>query len=297
MSRWHGEARLPDGGAARPLARAGRGLGGERGLRDARGRLLAGRRRREAALRGRHAHRRRLVRPGRGARASSTATGSRSPRSPTTRTTSTRTTRTAPRSTPTCARSSTRPPLLGVDVVGTFVGNDKDRPLTENLRALPADLARPRPSRERPGREDRDRELPDDLLEDEWPCGNNLAWSPRIWEQMFEVIPDEGFGLNLDPSHLVWLMIDYERVVYDFADRIFHVHAKDMEIGRDGLYRHGTFSAGHGLAGAAAARPRRGALGALRLGALRGRLRPLDLDRARGPRASRATRSSSSAAS
>ena len=65
---------------------------------------------------------------------------------------------------------------------------------------------------------------------DEWPGGTNLAWSPAIWDEMFTAIPDENFGLNLDPSHLVWLMIDYERAVYDFADRIFHVHAKDLEV-------------------------------------------------------------------
>jgi sugar phosphate isomerase/epimerase len=81
---------------------------------------------------------------------------------------------------------------------------------------------------------------------DEWPGGNNLAWSPAAWDEMFSAIPDAHFGLNLDPSHRVWLMIDYERVVYDYADRIFHVHAKDLEIRRDGLYRHGTFSAGLG---------------------------------------------------
>ena len=52
---------------------------------------------------------------------------------------------------------------LGVEVVGTFVGNDKDRPLSENLQRFRADLAGARPPRERPGREDRDRELPDDL--------------------------------------------------------------------------------------------------------------------------------------
>ena len=82
--------------------------------------------------------------------------------------------------------------------------------------------------------------------EDEWPGGNNLAWSPAIWEQMFTTIPDENFGLNLDPSHLVWLMIDRERAVYDFADRIFHVHAKDLEVRREGLYRHGSLSSGMG---------------------------------------------------
>jgi hypothetical protein len=41
-------------------------------------------------------------------------------------------------------------------------------------------------------------------------------------------------------------MIDYERVVYDYADRIFHVHAKDMEINREGLYRNGVLSFGIG---------------------------------------------------
>ena len=47
---------------------------------------------------------------------------------------------------------------------------------------------------------------------DEWPFGTNLARTPHIWREMFNVIPDAGFGLNLDPSHLVWQMIDYERV-------------------------------------------------------------------------------------
>ena len=135
---------------------------------------------------------------------------------------------------------------LGVEVVGTFVGNDKDRPLTENLerfaRVWP-DLVRHAGER---GVKIAIENCPMIFSEDEWPGGNNLAWSPAIWEQMFTTIPDENFGLNLDPSHLVWLMIDRERAVYDFADRIFHVHAKDLEVRRDGLYRHGTFSVGIG---------------------------------------------------
>ena len=81
---------------------------------------------------------------------------------------------------------------------------------------------------------------------DEWPGGVNLAYSPAIWRELFEMIPGDSFGLNLDPSHLVWQMIDYERAVYDFGDRIFHVHAKDLEIHRDGLYDHGVMSVGMG---------------------------------------------------
>ena len=135
---------------------------------------------------------------------------------------------------------------LGVDTVGTFVGNDKDRPLPENLdrfsQIWPPLVAH---AGER-GVQIAIENCPMIFSWDEWPGGNNLAWSPAIWDEMFAAIPDASFGLNLDPSHLVWLMIDYERAVYDYADRIFHVHAKDLEVRRDGLYRHGSFSGGIG---------------------------------------------------
>jgi len=135
---------------------------------------------------------------------------------------------------------------LGVPTVGTFAGNDKDRPLPENLerfRAVWPELVAYAGDQ---GVKVAIENCPMIFSYDEWPGGTNLAWSPAIWEQMFDAIPADNFGLNLDPSHLVWLMIDYERAVYDFADRIFHVHAKDLEIRRDGLHRHGTFSAGIG---------------------------------------------------
>jgi sugar phosphate isomerase/epimerase len=135
---------------------------------------------------------------------------------------------------------------LGVDIVGTFVGNDKDRPLPENLerfrRIWPALVGYAGERGVRIAIEN----CPMIFSYDEWPGGTNLAWAPAIWDEMFSAIPDANFGLNLDPSHLVWLMIDYERAVYDYGERIFHVHGKDMEVRRDGLYRHGTLSAGIG---------------------------------------------------
>ena len=135
---------------------------------------------------------------------------------------------------------------LGVEVVGTFVGNDKDRPLPENLerfrRIWPSLVAY---AGER-GVKIAIENCPMIFSYDEWPGGNNLAWAPAIWDEMFSAIPDANFGLNIDPSHLVWLMIDYERAVYDFGERIFHAHAKDLEVRRDGLYRHGTLSSGIG---------------------------------------------------
>ena len=81
---------------------------------------------------------------------------------------------------------------------------------------------------------------------DEWPGGRNLAYSPGLWRRLFEAMPGETLGLNLDPSHLVWQFIDVLRVVREFCPRIYHVHAKDLEIDRDGLYENGVMSLGMG---------------------------------------------------
>lgn len=67
---------------------------------------------------------------------------------------------------------------------------------------------------------------------DEWPGGKNLAHSPGIWRRMFTDLPSPRFGLNFDPSHLVWLQMDYLSPIREFASRIFHVHAKDVRVDR-----------------------------------------------------------------
>jgi sugar phosphate isomerase/epimerase len=80
---------------------------------------------------------------------------------------------------------------------------------------------------------------------DEWPAGNNIAWSPYIWRRIIAEWGDT-VGLNYDPSHLVWLMIDQERFIREFGPSIFHMQAKDVEINRDGLYERGVLSGGIG---------------------------------------------------
>ncbi len=82
------------------------------------------------------------------------------------------------------------------------------------------------------------------LWADTWPGGSNLAHSPALIRRMLETIPGDNFGLNFDPSHLVWQQIDYVRFIYDFADRIFHVHAKDMDIDEEMLYQDGILGCG-----------------------------------------------------
>ncbi|HKV30255.1 MAG TPA: sugar phosphate isomerase/epimerase [Candidatus Dormibacteraeota bacterium] len=135
---------------------------------------------------------------------------------------------------------------LGVDIVGTFIGRDQGRSVSENL----AEFRQVWPPLIRFATEHGVKiaieNCPMIFSEDEWPGGKNLAYSPAIWRQMFTEIPNPNFGLNLDPSHLVWQFIDYERAVRDFADRILHVHAKDMHVDRDRLYEEGVMSLGMG---------------------------------------------------
>jgi sugar phosphate isomerase/epimerase len=135
---------------------------------------------------------------------------------------------------------------LGVPVVGTFVGRDQTKTLPDNLRQFRRVWPRLVGHAESRGVKVAIENCPMLFSYDEWPGGTNLASTPAAWDEMFSIVDSASFGLNLDPSHLVWLMIDYERVVRDYAAKIFHVHAKDLEIDRDGLYRNGTISLGMG---------------------------------------------------
>ena len=136
--------------------------------------------------------------------------------------------------------------MLEVSVVGTFIGKDKNKTVPQNLE----DYAKIWPpivkfAKER-GVKIAIENCPMIFSYDEWPGGNNLASTPAIWRKMWEIIPDDNFGLNLDPSHLILQMIDYERVVREFADKIFHVHAKDLHVDWEGVYNHGVLSHGMG---------------------------------------------------
>ena len=65
---------------------------------------------------------------------------------------------------------------------------------------------------------------------DQWPGGQNLMTTPHNWRKIFEILDYDNLGINYDPSHFVWQMIDYVEPVYEFKDRIFHVHFKDLKF-------------------------------------------------------------------
>lgn len=79
------------------------------------------------------------------------------------------------------------------------------------------------------------------MLNHKTRTGENIAYSPEIWDALFAAISSKAFGLELDPSHLVYLGIDYVQAVLDYGERVFHVHAKDTDIDRKRLARLGMF--------------------------------------------------------
>ncbi len=133
-------------------------------------------------------------------------------------------------------------PLLGVEVVNTFIGRDWTRPVDDNWPRFTEVWAPLVKLAEDHGVRIGIENCPMFFTDDEWPGGKNLAHSPAIWRRMFEEIPSGSFGLNFDPSHLVWQQIDYVRALKEFRDRIFHVHAKDATVNREGLYEEGVLA-------------------------------------------------------
>ena len=125
--------------------------------------------------------------------------------------------------------------MLGVPVVNTFIGRDSNRNTEDNFAKFkevwPAIIKFAEQKKVKAAIEN----CPMYFTDDEWPGGKNLAVSPTIWRRMYAEIPSRSFGLNYDPSHLVWQQMDYLRPLAEFADRIVHVHLKDALVERDRL--------------------------------------------------------------
>ena len=121
---------------------------------------------------------------------------------------------------------------LGLSVVNTFVGRDWTRSVQDNwprfLTVWKDLIAYAEDHGVHIGIEN----CPMLFTADEWPGGKNLAHSPAIWRRMFDDIPSPNFGLNYDPSHLLWQQMDYVAPLKEFASRIFHVHLKDVSVDR-----------------------------------------------------------------
>jgi sugar phosphate isomerase/epimerase len=129
---------------------------------------------------------------------------------------------------------------LNVKLVGTFVGSRPDKTPSQNMKEIGKVFREIVKYAE-------DRNVK--IMIENCPMENwlkfglpgNYAYSPELWDAMFNEVPSKNFGLNLDPSHLYWLGIDYIQVIKDYAPKIFHAHAKDTEILTEGEYYYGPF--------------------------------------------------------
>ena len=124
---------------------------------------------------------------------------------------------------------------LGIPVVNTFIGRDPKKSVEENLEKFaevwPAIIKEAEENNVKIGIEN----CPMLFTRDEWPGGKNLATTPAIWRRIFEIIPSPNFGLNYDPSHLVWQQMDEVKSIYEFSEKLFHIHLKDVKVYREKL--------------------------------------------------------------
>jgi len=131
---------------------------------------------------------------------------------------------------------------MGIGMVTTFIGRDKNKTVEDNLdlyeKVWKPIVKHAEKKKVRIAIEN----CPMLFTKDEWPGGNNLAAAPYIWREMFRRIPSEYLGLNYDPSHPYLIGADYVKPIYEFKDKIFHMHFKDIKIYKDKLDEYGYFS-------------------------------------------------------
>lgn len=128
---------------------------------------------------------------------------------------------------------------LGVGMVTTFIGRDQSKNVEENLELVKEVWPPIIELSEKEGVKIAIENCPMLFGPDQWPGGQNLMTTPAIWKKVFEILPSDKLGINYDPSHFVWQMIDYIKPIYEFQDKIFHVHYKDIKVYPDKLNQVG----------------------------------------------------------
>jgi len=128
---------------------------------------------------------------------------------------------------------------LGINMVTTFIGRDQMKTVEENLELVkevwPPIISLAEECNVKVAIEN----CPMLFGAEQWPGGQNLMTTSAIWRKIFNILPSKNLGINYDPSHFVWQMIDYIKPIYEFKDKIFHVHYKDIKLYLDRLQECG----------------------------------------------------------
>ena len=124
---------------------------------------------------------------------------------------------------------------LNVNLVTTFIGRDQSLNFEDNLlevkKVWPSILDEAKEQNVKVAIEN----CPMLFSKEQWPGGQNLMTSPRNWQVILDLLNSDYLGINYDPSHFIWQMMDYIKPIYEFKDKIFHVHFKDIKILKDKL--------------------------------------------------------------
>ncbi len=132
-------------------------------------------------------------------------------------------------------------PLLGLDLVTGFIGKDWTQTVDDNwprfLKVWKPILQYAADHGVRIAIEN----CPMLFTKDEWPGGKNLMTTPAIWRRAFHDLDMPNLGLNYDPSHFILQGMDPLSPLMEFKDKLFHLHAKDMQLVKENLNEVGSF--------------------------------------------------------
>ncbi|MNM63597.1 Inosose dehydratase [compost metagenome] len=124
---------------------------------------------------------------------------------------------------------------LGINMVTTFIGRVTTKTVEENLEIVKEVWTPIIKHAEKFNVKIGIENCPMLFTNDEWPGGQNLMTSPSNWRKVFSLLDSPNLGINYDPSHFIWQQIDYIKPIYEFKDKIFHVHYKDIKVYKDKL--------------------------------------------------------------
>ena len=132
--------------------------------------------------------------------------------------------------------------MLGVNLVTTFIGRDQNKNIGDNIK-LAVEVWKPILDYAKgKGVRIAIENCPMLFGPDQWPGGQNLFYSPDIWRKVFDILPYDNLGINFDPSHFVWQQLDYIKALYEFKEKMFHIHFKDIKLRKDKLSEAGVLA-------------------------------------------------------
>lgn len=124
---------------------------------------------------------------------------------------------------------------LNIGTINTFIGRNVMATYDENLELFKEHWVPLIKYAESQGIKIGIENCPMYFTQDEWPNGKNMAISPKVWRELFEIADSQYIGLNYDPSHMIWQHMSYTKPIENFSKRIFHIHLKDVELDQNKL--------------------------------------------------------------